>query len=218
MMATVLAGVLFDSLRIGWAFGEGDLMTWTSVFLLFIASYLSHKIWHVRSAGRPFSKLEGHALWRLLGYGFCFLALDDLFRIHETTDNTLHKIAGVKPSDLTDHFDDAIIAMYGIVGLYWLIKYRRELFQYLNLWRYLLGAALCTIATVMFDFVSSSKSVLMEVLRDPEHVQLTIAITDVVEEFFKIYAEVFFVGGFLALFTRVSIKAHQRATTQGAAA
>ncbi len=201
MTSSVFLGAVTPWLDIGWAFGEGDLMTWISFFLLCTISYLGHKVWYLRNAGAPFSWNQDAALWRILGYGFLFLAFDELLRIHETLDRVLHRIVGVKPTDMTDHLDDLIIGLYGLVGAICLLRYFRELVPFLKSWKYIAFAALSTILTVVLDFGASAKHIWRKVFDEPKTVQLTIDILDVVEEFFKLYAEVFFVGAFISVLT-----------------
>jgi len=197
---TAIIGLAVDGLNIAWAFGEGDPLTWLSALLLLSAAFICRAIWKEGpSKGTKDWSRQG-SLWRALYYGFVFLALDDLFRIHENIDNWLHKLAGVKPSAITDHVDDLLIGVYGLIGIYTLWRYRKEAVKLINNWKIFLAAAVCAFFTVVLDLIGNSKDFLNEILGSPELTNKSIMLINVVEESFKLYGEAFFVVAFFAVY------------------
>lgn len=72
--------------------------------------------------------------WTLSFFGFIFLAFDEYFLIHENIDRWIIRTFNLPHNRLTDRFDDILILIYGLIGLYvvktswhWLKKYPRFL-------------------------------------------------------------------------------------------
>ncbi|NMC63478.1 MAG: hypothetical protein GYA55_09970 [SAR324 cluster bacterium] len=87
IVISVLLGFVVDGLDIAWAFGEGDPLTWLSSLLLLLAAFICRAIWKEGASKGSKDWEQQESLWRVIYYGFVFLALDDLFRIHENIDN-----------------------------------------------------------------------------------------------------------------------------------
>ena len=106
-------------------------------------------------AGAPFSRF-----WRTTALLFVWLALDDLFLIHETVDWWIHRLFAANPRHpITRHLDDLIVAAYGGVLAVWLAyRYRADLAALR--WMVLIlsaGGALFT-AMVFFDLFDWNKT------------------------------------------------------------
>lgn len=207
LTAVLVLGVgiaaLIPGAKIGWMFGEGDLMTCESFFALLMCGSIARRIWLMK-----ISKMRGDVpaeiyTWKYLSTIFIFLAFDELLRIHELADGLIHRLAGVRPNDITDHLDDLFVALYGVVGLIILIRGRKELRHYISVYRYFIGAAVFTIFSIALDFLDSAKPLLRPLFPDPQTLQRVVDILDVGEESSKIYAELFFVGAFLACYVMV---------------
>lgn len=127
---------------------------------------------------------------------FVFLSFDELLRIHETIDHTIHKIIGIKANDVTDYLDDLLIIGYGIFFLWILVKGVAETKYFLRAVPYFIFATLSAGISMGFDVVGSSKPLLQNLFGE-EKVLWAITWFDVVEETAKILAECFLVGMFL---------------------
>lgn len=200
IVVSVTIGACSESIRIGWAFGEGDLLTWFSFFLLIFTGIVCREIWKDGNSVGTLDWTADKSLWRVLYIGFVYLAFDELLRIHETIDNTLHKIAGVKPSPLTDHIDDLIILLYGVAGVFILCRYKKEARKLFDNWHFFLGAVFFAFLTVVFDFIGNSKKYLISIFGSRDAANIVVSILDVIEESMKLYAEVFFVAAFFAVY------------------
>ncbi len=109
-------------------FGEGRFTTAISCFELLLTAWFASRICSVRRAqlaGRGW--FSGPILWALVSAGFVFLAADDAFKFHERLDHVVHVVFHLQKTALTDRIDDAIILLYGLIGLAVLWTFRREL-------------------------------------------------------------------------------------------
>jgi hypothetical protein len=68
--------------------------------------------------------------WTVAALGFVYLTLDEVLTIHEEADRWAHAALGWDPKHwLTDHLDDAIVAVYGLVALGWTWWHRDALLR-----------------------------------------------------------------------------------------
>jgi hypothetical protein len=68
--------------------------------------------------------------WAVAAAGFVYLGLDDVLRIHEELDRSIHGLLGWDPKHwLTDHLDDAIVVFYGLVASAWAYYHRDALLR-----------------------------------------------------------------------------------------
>ena len=113
-------------------FGEGRFTTAISCFQLLLTAVFAFRILRARRttvAVHGEWKL-GPWLWGAIAFGFVFLAADDAFRLHERMDRRIHRVFELQNNLLTDHIDDAIIALYGCIGLGVLWAFRREMLAF----------------------------------------------------------------------------------------
>ena len=112
--------------------GEGESVTWLSFAHLLVTGGVADIVFRLRTHGRP--PLCG---WRdprwirlLLAVGFLFLAVDEVARLHESFDRSVHRIFGLPETALSDRLDDALVLGYGALGVMALYAYRVELSAY----------------------------------------------------------------------------------------
>jgi len=176
------------------AYSEATLLTWVSGLQLMAAGFFAQQLWTSIQPDRVFSWANPRAIWRILAIGFWFLALDDLFQIHENLDLAFHAIVGWDPNGPTDCLDDLIVVCYGIFGVAMLLRYRKELLRYIPAWPYLAGAAICTLGTAAFDLVGGGGAVTGWFFSHGGNMGWLMINPEALEESLKTYSGVFFVG------------------------
>jgi len=143
-------------------FGEGRFTTAFSCAQLLAVAWFSLKIFVVR---RPVASTLGFLscawVWAAMGAGFIFLAADDAFQIHEQLDGIIHKLLHAKQTAVTDRLDDAIVGIYGVIGLAVLWLFRGELLVFKQMWRVFGGGFLCLFASVACDAISNGDQFLI---------------------------------------------------------
>lgn len=168
-------------------FEEGGPLTWYSAAQLLAAAILCRRIRRQRPAAAP-----GRGLWTMLGLGFVFLALDELFKIHERIDEAAHALLGLRQTELSDQIDDLIVLAYAMVGAALLWRWRAELKRHGALWRYLAAGLVLTLAMVAADIASDSPDLLRRIAAAPA--RFGAALT-VIEETVKLLAEAVLLAG-----------------------
>ena len=202
MLLCVVVGMLSRYQEPGRYFREGRLITWISTFQLIAVGYICGRIWEIRRSMEKFKWSDGRAIWKIVCVGFYFLAFDEIMKVHEAIDRYSHKLLGVLPNGITDHADDAIICFYGLVGLSALVTYWREVPPFIASIVYFIGAFIMSLLSIVLDFVSADRIGLNEYFHDKLTVEWYMTWLGLAEEFFKIYAEVFFIGAALWCFVR----------------
>ncbi|HEX5177155.1 MAG TPA: hypothetical protein VFV83_09015, partial [Chthoniobacteraceae bacterium] len=107
-------------------FGEGRFTTGVSCLQLLVVAGLAFATCQMRRRAGAHGGF-GAWLWALIGIGFVFLAADDALQIHEHIDGFIHKHLGLEQTGWTDRIDDAIIAIYALIGGGVLWVFRSEL-------------------------------------------------------------------------------------------
>lgn len=181
-----------------WSFREGYPMTMLSVFFLFAIGHFCLRIRDDLGPHNPSS-----ALWKVLGYTFVFLAFDDWLRIHETADRLIHRIFGIHETEFTDHLDDLIVGLYGLVVAVILWRGRRALLDFIPAARYFIPAAAFSVLHFVLDLIISARSWIRQFVPDEVMLEHTIVLSEVVEECCKLYAEVFLLATVIYCFVRV---------------
>jgi hypothetical protein len=103
-------------------FGERKAGTYLSFFNLVATGVVAASIAR-RLRGKPFARF-----WWAAAVGFVWLGCDDLFVVHERLDRGIHAVLGLDPEHpVTDHLDDAIVALYGVAALVLAYAHRAHL-------------------------------------------------------------------------------------------
>ncbi len=143
-------------------FGEGRFTTAFSCAQLLAVAFFSSRIFFAR---RPLASKVGSIsaawVWVFIAASFVFLAADDAFEIHERLDRIIHSTFHIRETAWTDRLDDAIIAIYGFIGLAILWLFRREILFFKHIWRPLSGGFLCLLASVVCDAISNGEQFLV---------------------------------------------------------
>ena len=64
--------------------------------------------------------------WALIGAGFLYAASSDLFQIDERLDRFIHAVFAIQRTGLTDRIDDIIVALYGVLAVAIVLRFRAE--------------------------------------------------------------------------------------------
>jgi hypothetical protein len=137
-------------------FGEGRHTTVVSCAQLLAVSFFSTRIFLARrSLASKVGSISSAWVWVFIAAGFVFLAADEALEIHERLDWLIHRTFHMRPTAWTDRLDDAIIAIYGFIGLAILWVFRRELLFFKRILRPLGGGFVCLFASVACDAISN---------------------------------------------------------------
>jgi hypothetical protein len=192
--ACLLAIIKFEFFRI--------LTDIYSLFQLLLTAYVASLIYKVikQKDQSQEPKKYNFRPFLISAWGFLFLAMDEIFSIHENIDKLMHYLLRVKETAQTDHWDDYILAAYGVIALIFFIYQMREFMKYpRSLKMMLLGFALFFMMSFL-DYYSNndetfyalrSKAPVLRIFPD-------IKTANMVEESAEILAETFFLAAFLS--------------------
>lgn len=182
-------------------FGEGHFITWISALQLFAISWLAFIILNARRSRAE--KLHWRApffVWALISMGFLFLALDDLFMIHESLDKKIHYFLNMKETGLSDRIDDFIVGLYGIFGISILYMYRAEIKNYRQALPFLVYGFALLFTMVALDAITNRKDVLSFLIDQRDVVKNVYISLSILEDSLKILAESCFLASFFTVF------------------
>lgn len=203
---TLSCGVVISSALHGQAldaqFGEWAFITYVSTALLIVIAGLMVTMTWVRAR-----QLQGSALnqrlvclvWAMLAGGFLFLAVDELFSLHEQMDEWIHHFFHLRETPLTDRIDDAIVGCYGLFGLWFLSRYRGELRRLRSVWGTLRMAFLLLFMMVGMDLLTNSWVTGGSIKTASVPVETLATVGSIVEETLKLSSETMFLLAFLSL-------------------
>jgi hypothetical protein len=179
-------------------FGEGRFTTFVSAAQLLATAYFAARIYFARQqSGAGFAR----TIWILIAAGFVFLAADDLFQIHEQSARLIRIALGRgRPTAVTRHIDDALIAVYGLVGLTALWICRRELLAFrCEILPPLIAGFVVMLASVICDASAHPDSALQSIL----HTGNIGVWLDVGDGAFTLIAEGLFLAAFYAGYRQI---------------
>jgi hypothetical protein len=192
---------------------EGGFITILSILQLLGISGLSYLILRARSLpGKRAVWRQPYVVWGVISLGFLFLAADDLFRIHENADHLIHQVLRLQETPLSDSIDDALIGLYGLIGLGVLIACRDELRTYRTALPYIVCGFLLLFVMVAFDMITNNIDVLPLFL-DRDRAEVVDDWLSIAEDLLKVFAEGFFIVAFWAVL-REARRSGERATAR----
>lgn len=178
-------------------YGEFQLVTFISFIKLLAISRVNWNIFKSKGGTvRGINFNNDYALWLIISAGFLFLALDDLFLIHEGTDKLIHFILGMKETGLTDRIDDLIVVVYGVLGLLILYSYRHEIYRYRRSLSYIVFGFGFLFIRIVIDIITNRNDIIPLIISDENvetYLNNFLAIT---EGATKLLAQSFFLAGF----------------------
>lgn len=181
-------------------FKEGRLLTQLSGMMLLLTGFTIFHIWWIRRQifGSD-TKGQSHRLWAFMGAAFVYLFIDEVGCIHEKAGDFIQWIMPGHSGFLEERFDSLVVAGYGIAAMVILSLYRREVLHYARYWRYFLGGAVCFMVMVLADFASEDTLLLDKIWTEKQQVRDAHILLELVEDFTKLLAVVYFLRGFLGI-------------------
>ncbi|MEM6520851.1 MAG: hypothetical protein AAF722_16135 [Cyanobacteria bacterium P01_C01_bin.70] len=183
-------------------FGERGFISFLSVAQLLAIAWLARKILRLKTMAKEPIQRAAKLFWRIIFWGFIFLAADEFLSIHEVTDLLIHDIFSLQETPVTDRIDDVIVALYGLfgAGLIWLN--RREITIHKRALSFLKQGFLLLILMVAIDAFSNDQGFL-ERFFIPSTADIVQHSLYQLEDSIKILIEAFFIMAFYAIFTAV---------------
>jgi len=168
-------------------FREYRLITFLSSFQLIAVAVIAWFVYETESnrTDSP-SSHSGAFIWVLVAVGFVFLAFDEVMKIHEAIDFTIHRVLKMQESAITDRIDDVIVLAYAIVGLVFVYRSRASLQPYLKAVKpILIYGVIVTLMMVAADITTNRRDIISD--------KTIFMALSVAEEVLKIAAEALFI-------------------------
>ncbi len=180
-------------------FSEGGYITLLSVFQLLLVGALSYMVFRIRAVKRQDSFWQDSSLvWLMVALGFLFLAIDDLFMIHENVDYLIHYIFNMQETAISDRIDDLLIGLYGLVGIGVFFIYRNELKGYRESFPFFIFGFILLFIMVPMDMLINRNDIL-PLFFDEEFVDFLNVCFTLAEDSLKVFAEAFFILAFYTI-------------------
>lgn len=189
-------------------YDEFHFVTFVSTIKLFLISRLNWLIF--RSKGGNIRNIDlnsPYVLWLITSAGFAFLALDDLFLIHENTDKLVHILLGMKETGVSDRIDDLIVFVYGILGILILYSYREEVYRYKAAIPFIMIGFIMLFVRIAIDIVTNRNDIIPLYITDSYVAGYLNNVLAIIEGATKLLAESFFITAFYYCLRNVRTKA-----------
>jgi hypothetical protein len=172
-------------------------MTWLSAAHLVAMGVIAWRILVLRKAQTRQPILRSPLLvWALMAAGFLFLAVDELFEIHEQVDRAIHSLFGITETSLTDRIDDLLVLLYLLIGLAAVCIARSELWRYRRTLPFFAAGFGLALAMVVLDVLTNDVD-LLRMFVPRAYLGSVFLWAIVAEDVLKVVAEAFFLLGFI---------------------
>lgn len=193
-------------------FADTRLVNLYSFFQLFATAYVSFLACKQLEKG---GFLKGHKNpsarpFFMSTIGFLFLGLDDVFSIHENIDRLIHIVLRIKETPWTDHIDDFILLIYGLIAIFFIKDFVREFRRH----PYMVGLIICGFlsffAMFCFDYLSNNDETFIYFFKISSYSEMRHMkdLLQMADGSFQLLGEAFFLSAFVAAF--VNIKTRQK--------
>ncbi len=182
-------------------FGEGRALTWLSTLQLLGAAYICWQIKNYFDKNKRYGASRDGFFWAVISAGFVFLAADEVTRIHERLDHTLHLLFRFQETELSDQLDDMILLLYALIGLVFIYYYRSQAKRYLKVLPLFFGAGLLFLLMVAADAACNNLYYLRHIYADEAQALRAMSWLGVLEDSLKSIAEIFFITAFYQCFS-----------------
>ncbi|MGD1943965.1 MAG: hypothetical protein ACFB0G_21935 [Leptolyngbyaceae cyanobacterium] len=199
-------------------FGERGFITFLSTFQLLAIAWLSDKTAQIRRTTSKPAENQSALLWRIIAWGFIFLAADEFLALHEVTDHFIHDIFNIQETSLTDSIDDFIVLLYGIFGAWILWINRLELKPHKQAIAFFKRAFVLLFLMIGLDFFANGQK-LLELFLDPATANTVQFHLYHLEDSLKVFIEALLIVAFYSIFRTVEdqqkkLRHSQRASQQ----
>ena len=177
-------------------FGEGRYTTAVSCFQLLLTAFFAFSIFRTRKAAAWEGGLAGYWVWLIMGCGFVFLAADDALQIHEHLGRIINKLLPMKGTPLAGRADDAVIGFYGLIGLFVLWLFRREILDFRIILRPLAIGFVFMFFSVICDSLGHHEDIFLRMTGDRRSAKKMQGWADVGDGGFTLLAEGMFAAAF----------------------
>lgn len=143
--------------------GEDEPVTYLSFAHLLVTGSLASVIFRLRMHGRSplLAWRDQRWIWLLLAVGFLFLAVDEVAILHESFDQSVHRMLHLRETGLSDRLDDAIILGYGVLGAVVLYIYRVELADYRKVLPLVVCGGILVVYMQILDMLTNRNDIFM---------------------------------------------------------
>ena len=196
----IVIGVLIGNPPEQYFSKEATYITWVSFTQMLIIANICWRIYkNVRlESDKSFWKSPA-LLWMLVFIGFLYLSLDEVIRIHENLDNIIHRIFHLQKTEMSDRLDDAIVGLYGLLGIFVLLIFNSELKRYKDALMIFGFGFVLFFLMVCADMSVNSTSFLKHLFHGCD-ISLLFSTIKILEESFKLMAEAVFISAFYSVF------------------
>jgi hypothetical protein len=184
-------------------FHENGYITRLSLIQLLIAAGIAWIVFKLSLGEFKFNGWRSpSALWFIIASGFLFLAVDEMFELHEDVlQVAIFNAFNLKRNFITVRINDFIVLLYGLVGVGLIYLYLPTIKQSRNrqMLRHLVVGFALFLVMVIIDVLGNRKEIpfLSHLFPTFTNVSLRRSL-HVIEEVFKLFSEAFFIGGFYA--------------------
>jgi len=173
-------------------------LTYFSFLQLLIAAFLSLKIFNIYKREQQSRHIS--LFWLIICVGLFYLALDDMFGIHEELDSWIHNIFKLQETEFSDLIDDLIVGGYLLISLIYVASKRQIIKLYQHSFVFFQVGFFASAIMFILDTVSNNTLFISIVINNPEHILLTQQWISVVEDSVKLFAEGMFIVGLYSIY------------------
>lgn len=192
-------------------FDDQGYVSWFSFLQILFAAYLAWKIYKSRKSNSitstPNKGSASYNLWAIISFGFLFLGLDEMLKIHENLDYFIHDFFQIQETANTDRIDSLIVLIYALFGvgiLYWA---KSELSKFSQAFP-LFGIAISlTFAMIFLDLLTDTTEFFDWLITNESIAHIVHKTFSIVEECCKIFAEGMFI---IALYCCLQVPKKQK--------
>ena len=133
-------------------------------------------------------------LWLAMALGFLYLAFDELLMLSQSIGDLINSAFDIERPAIAERTGDAVVALYGVIGLVVLVVCRRELLRYRPAMPLLVAGILLMVCTVALDIVGNRSDLLERLASDPGAVENARSWLCAVKDLTTVLAEGFLIG------------------------
>lgn len=179
-------------------FGERGFITFLSTLQLLYTAWLAHKILQAQRFLLSADKQPQLVLWRMITFGFIFLAADEFLSLHEVADLFIHDLLNMPVTNVSDRLDDLIVLLYGLLSIGLLWKYRQTFRPYKTAIALFRKGFMLLFLMIAFDLLANEQD-LLEIAFTPETSNTLQIYLNQVEDTIKVFAEAVFILAFYSI-------------------